>query len=172
MLFFLPFERLTIKTYLSPEKIQQKLAEVVEPRRMRFGFLSGPHKPYQGELDGKRFNITRIIHYRNSFLPVIKGEIRPEIEGCSIDITMYPHPVVIAFMIFWLGTTGSIFFALLCNALLSVVLSGTGDIASSSSGIFIPGLMFIFGYLLLTGGFKFESVRSKVFLQKLFGAAL
>jgi hypothetical protein len=108
-MLFAPFERLTIETPLTPEEARQRLAEVVEPKRL-FRFFSRDHKPYQGDLDGYHFEVTRIIHYRNSFLPVIKGEIRSGLGGSVIDITMQPHLFAIIFMTLWFGVAGTIFF--------------------------------------------------------------
>lgn len=159
-----PFERLTIETSLPPEEIRQKVADVIEPRRM-FRFFSGEHKPYQGQLNDYRFEVSRIIRYRNSFLPVIKGEIRPDLGGSVIDITMHPHILVIIFIIIWVGLTVSAFFWTFLIALVAVVQSNSTE---GVVGILFPigGLMFV--YLLVMGGFKFEAVKSKTFFQELF----
>jgi hypothetical protein len=161
-----PFERLTIETPLPPEEVRQRLAEVIEPRRM-FRFFSGNHKPYQGELNDYRFEVTRIIHYRNSFLPVIKGEIRSGLGGSVIDITMHPHIFVIIFMIIWLGIAGSIFFGMLW-AMLVAIWQSKGESLEGLVGILFPMGFLMFGYLLVMGGFKFEAMKSKIFFQALF----
>ena len=165
-MLFAPFERLTIETPLTPEEVHQRLAEVIEPKRM-FRFFSGNHKPYQGKLNDDRFEVTRIIHYRNSFLPVIKGEIRPGLGGSVVDITMHPHIFVIVFMIIWFGIAGSLFFGLLCTALVSIWHS-TGERTADLVGVIFPAGFFVFGYVMVMGGFKFESVKSKAFFRELF----
>jgi hypothetical protein len=161
-----PFERLTIETPLRPEEARQRVAEVIEPRRM-FRFFSGNHKPYQGELNDYRFEVTRIIHYRNSFLPVIKGEIRPGLGGSVIDITMHPHIFVIVFMMIWFGIAGSIFFGMFCTVLVTIWES-KGENIEGLLGLLLPMGFLMFGYLLVMGGFKFEAVKSKTFFQELF----
>jgi hypothetical protein len=114
-MLFAPFERLTIETPLAPEEVRRRLAQVIEPKQM-FRFFSRDHKPYQGSLNDDRFEVSRIIHYRNSFLPVIKGDIRPGLGGSVVDITMHPYPFVIVFMLIWFGFTGTIFAGILCTA--------------------------------------------------------
>jgi hypothetical protein len=122
-----PFEHLTIETPLAPEEVRQRLAEVVEPRR-GFRSFSRNHKAYQGEFRDYQFEVTRIIHYRNSFLPVIKGEIRQDLGGSVIDIKMYPHIFVIIFMILWFGFAGSIFFIVAGAVLVTLWQSKGKDI--------------------------------------------
>ena len=162
---FLPYERLKIKTRLSADEARKRLNDAIEPKRFR-RWSEANHKPYQGNVEGSYFEISRIIHYRNSFLPIIKGEIQPEMSGSSIHITMRPHGFVIAFMIFWLGGVGFFFFAMLVSFISSTTQSNIGD----ASSLLIPGGMFAFGYALLFGGFKFESIKSKEFLRDLLQA--
>ncbi len=160
---FLPFERLTIKSYLGPEEVRQKLSLIVGPRQIhRDGATS--RKPYQGELNENSFEISPVIDYRNSFLPVVKGEIRPEIDGTSIHITIRMNAIVEIFMVLLLGFDASMFFLLLCGWLFSV---GTFYV-SPYVAILIPIGLFIVQYVFSTSLFKLESVKSRSFLEDLF----
>ena len=158
----LPFENLKITTDLSFSKVLQKLDEVVDtPKifRITLPFGPPPPKPYEGTIYGKTFKISRIISGRNSFLPLIEGEIYPQPFGCYININMSLHKIVLAFMLLWLWTTGSIgIFALFAW------------FAEPSIGpIFIPVLgMFIFGLLLCIIPFKIEAKIATKFLVALF----
>jgi hypothetical protein len=167
MTTFLPYEHLTITTYFSPEMARQKLAGVIEPRRMRFGLLSrGHHKPYQGEISGDQFKISRIIYYRNSFLPVISGKLEPDLKGARLDIKMSLHPVVLIFMAIWFGGVGLAIIATNFAAFSAFTQSGiTAD--TPFFPLLIPGGMFIFGYLMVLGGFKFEAAKAKTFFHEL-----
>ena len=157
----LPFERLTIPTTLNFSEVLETLDEVVEPpKRFRMNLLfRRPHKPYEGTISGNNFKINRIIRGRNSFLPVIEGEISPESFGCSIEIKMNLHKFVLIFMIYWLSTTGSFWiFALLAWL-----------VDRSVGPIFLPILgMFIFGWLLCLIPFKLEAKATTKFLFNLF----
>ena|SRR5687768_7943521 len=167
-MLFAPFERLTIETPLAPEEVRQRLAQIIEPKQM-FRFFSRDHKAYQGNLNNDRFEVSRIIHYRNSFLPVIKGEIRPGLGGTVVDITMHPHPFVIAFMIIWFGFAGTIFAGILSTSLISIWQSNGGSL-TDLAGVIFPAGFLLFGYVLVMGGFKFEAAKSKAFFQELFRA--
>lgn len=157
---FLPYERLKIVTSLSREEILKRLENAIEPKRHFRLFASGT-KPYQGSVEGSHFEVSRIIRYRNSFLPIIKGDVQSEISGSTVYITMHPHIFVTAFMILWLGAVGFFFLAFL----YSFVSSSTNP-----SIVFIPGGMFVFGYGMFLGGFKFESIKSKKFFRELLEA--
>lgn len=158
---FLPFENLRYCTKLSSEEIIVRLSEKIEPEKtFRFASLSKiPHKAYEGKIENGSFNISRIINYRNNFLPIIKGRIEQSTNETMISIKMRMHIFVIIFMVLWLGIAGLICFAIL--------------IFSNETG-FTPVLisfgMFIAGYIIMTGGFKYESYKSKKYLAELFEA--
>ncbi|NJS11779.1 MAG: hypothetical protein HC789_16110 [Microcoleus sp. CSU_2_2] len=157
----LPFERLTIPTTLKLSEVLERLDEAVEPPKMfRMNLLfRRPNKPYEGTISGNTFKISRIIRGRNSFLPVIEGEIHPESFGCSIAIKMSLYKVVLIFTIYWLSITGSFWIL----ALLAWLVD------RSVGPIFLPILgMFIFGWLLCLIPFKIEAKMTTKFLFNLF----
>jgi hypothetical protein len=114
--------------------------------------------PYEGSISGKEFKINRIIHYRNSFLPVINGSVTPVIRGCRIHITMRMAWFVILFAFVWF-----------IGALFGAIMIGYATIRDRENFFlaFIPFLLPALGYLLFTGGFKYESSKAKKFLREL-----
>ena len=155
----LPYERLTIETALTIEEAQRRLAEAVEPRKYGRWSLKASSKPFEGSVTGEQFQISRVIGYRNSFLPRISGHIRQGPGGATIDLTLALHPAVLIFMAVWLLGVG-------CAAV--AVMS-----ASLSAGTFelfglIPVGMFVFGVLLCTLSFNFEAAKAKSLLKQLF----
>lgn len=130
----------------------------MEPRKTFRWNRRNPDRPYEGEIGEHSFEIIRIINYRNSFLPVIKGRIIPEGLGSQIDIELSLHPVVLVFMLIWLGMVGQIGILFLIATIAEGKLEPAG---------FVPVGMFIFGCLLTVLGFKPEAERSKQFLQQL-----
>ena len=162
---FFPYEYFKIKSHLSKSEAINRLKNVIEPKHY-FRFLESNKKPYQGKIKGSNFEISRIIGYSNSFLPRIKGNIESEIDGCSICISMQPHILVVAYMIFWLGGVAFFFLAILKSYISSLGLILTKELTI----LLILVGMFIFGYAVLLGGFKFESENSKSFFQELFEA--
>jgi hypothetical protein len=146
------------------------LAAPISPVSILF---STNHLPYLGTLDGYKFEIRRIIHYRNSFLPIIKGEIRPDAGGSSIEITMHPHLVAIVLLIGLLAGAGLIFsiiiFGVIYSALQSHGLS-TISLTGLLQGCMYPIGFLLFVYLLVTLPFKYESHKSIAFFRELFEA--
>src|SRR5438270_8356589 len=88
----LPLEDYILTTRLSVDQVCKRLADNIEPKRsFRFNTLfSNATKPYEGEIKGNRFRVSRIINYRNSFLPVIEGEVYQYTGKTQIHITMKP----------------------------------------------------------------------------------
>jgi hypothetical protein len=155
----LPYERLTIETTLAVEEAQRRLAEAVEPRQYVRWPFQPRSKPFEGSITGERFEISRVIGYRNSFLPRISGQIRQGSIGASIDVTLALHPVVMIFMIVWLlgvGAAGLVFASVAFSA-------GSFELFG-----LIPVGMFVFGVLLCTLGFNFEASKAKSLLKQLF----
>lgn len=158
---FLPYERFKIRTLLGDQEVLKRLDNIIEPRRYRF--FGSREKPYQGEFAGSHFEISRIIGYRNSFLPMITGDVKSEFIGCSVSISMYPHISVIIFILCGLAAVGSFFMTNLGSFISSLIQTSTANF----SFLLPAGAMFGFGYVLTLAGFKFESGQSKKFFQEL-----
>lgn len=80
-------------------------------------FSSGGYQ-FEGTLSPQDFNITRIINYRNSCIPVIRGRFEPKPTGTRIVIEMTMHPFGYIFLI---GGT-----ALSFTVLSTLALGGQG----------------------------------------------
>jgi hypothetical protein len=146
---FLPFETIVIETPLTKEDTIINLTKNIEPEKT-FRFLNkSDTKAFEGHLRGNEFEIKRIINYRNSFLPIIKGRVETSGQGTRITIDMRLHAVVIVFMLIWFGFVGLFFIA-------SIINSEDGN-----ETILFPLGMLVFGYALTMGGYLFESFRTK-----------
>jgi hypothetical protein len=161
---YLPFENITYTTNLSPEEVVERIQGIIEPNktfRLTGIFGNSNHKPYEGTINRNSFSIKRIIGYRNSFLPRITGEIVSNFKGTKIEVKMRLHILVLIFMFIWCGGVGLGFITFLTSS----INNGTFD-----SAIIVPFGMLAFGYGLTTGGFKYESIKSKNYLAQLFKA--
>ncbi|AZB35921.1 hypothetical protein [Chryseobacterium bernardetii] len=70
---YLPFERIVFNTNLPEQEVMTRLLDFVEPKK----FFSWKHiKDYEGSVDTNSFDISRVVKYRNSFLPQISGSIQ------------------------------------------------------------------------------------------------
>ena len=167
---FFPFENFILQTKLSPADVLSRVSNSIEPRKnFQFSFFSvARSKPYEGKIFGSNFEINRIIYYRNSFLPVIRGTIYTYLDRTEIKITMRPTVFVIVFMSFWLGTVG-----LVCVAMIIVALTQLEKIFQGGVSLFafIPIGMFIVGAAMIVVGFKTESKKAEQFLTELFEAS-
>ena len=64
------------ESILTESGLKERIGQNIEPKKtLRLGFKNKNTKLYEGYLNGNNFEINRIISYRNSFLPQIKGEI-------------------------------------------------------------------------------------------------
>ncbi len=154
MMKLLPYDSFEIDTPMSAKAIIGVLTDTVEPTR--WFRLSKDHKTFQGTVEHDGFKITRIIHYRNSFLPVVRGRFAPGPSGFTVTVTMRLHPFVMAFMCLWFGGVG-----------LGVVASLAGlafGRAEADPMLLIPFGMLLFGWALVSGAFWFEAKKTKPIL--------
>ncbi|RZJ69929.1 hypothetical protein [Flavobacterium sp.] len=159
MRFFPPKDQVVFKSDLSAEEVLKRLQNNVEAQKT-FGFRinTSYSTPYIGKIVGNTFSIRRVISYRNSFLPVIKGEVTSAMSGSRIKVTMQPDAAVKVFMIIWLaGVTFG------CIAILTTLFTEEADFF-----ILIPFFMLAMGLALFHFPFKIEANRSrKDFLEML-----
>ena len=143
---------------MSTQEIIAVLNSAIEPRNL-FRF-SRRHKVFQGSISHDGFKITRIIHYENSFLPVIRGTFRLGQSGITVSVRMRIHPLVAAFMCVWFAGVG-----LGVLIVLAGLLSGRIE---PSPVLLIPFGMLLFFWALFSGGFWFEANKAKRILMEMF----
>ena len=148
----LPRDRFSIQTHQPLSTVLAILERHIEAPRMRWGF-SHNHPPYTGQLSEEGFEIRRIIHYRNSFLPQIKGRFETAPEGTFVHITMGLHPLVLIFMLLW----GSIWFTAAVPAFLVGALDGSVPFEIALLFCGVPLAM----CLIFWGTFWYEAKRSR-----------
>jgi hypothetical protein len=153
----LPYETFQIQTSLPLDGIVDLMRQNVEPKKwLRF---SRSHKLFEGDVSSAGFKIMRIIHYRNSFLPVIQGTFEQGDEGTRINIRMRLHQLVMAFMCFWFGGVG---IAMLVTA--GGLFTGKTE---HSLVLLIPIGMFLFGWGLTSISFWIEVKKARRLLSNI-----
>jgi hypothetical protein len=105
----------------------------------------------------ERSGAPRIIDYRNSFLPVIKGKIQTDANGLTIDVKMQLHPVATAFLIYW-----AYFWGRFC---IYLPLMDSNEL---NPEVLMPYGLLLSVYALTMGACKFETSRSRKDLETLF----
>jgi hypothetical protein len=143
-----------LRTDLRPADAERALSSGVEPRRwLRFG--SGG-KTFQGTVGAGAFDIQRIISYRNSFLPNVRGTIREDGTGSLISISMRLPPLGLVILAIWV--------------LLGVMplLAPSASHEAKMGGIALLGL----SWLITIGCFHFEAAKAQRALLRIFDASL
>lgn len=158
---YLPFERVIYSTNLPQQEIIKRLSDVVEPKTFSFG--RKPTKDYKGSVDMKNFDISRVINYRNSFLPQIYGTIQKNNYGTEIQVTMSLNGFVFLFTIAWCLIASFTF--------VIILMKGIRD-KGITLELFLPLIMLLFMYGLTMAGFKIESKKSKEYLKNIFEAEI
>ncbi|MFN6565506.1 MAG: hypothetical protein RMY28_037675 [Nostoc sp. ChiSLP01] len=149
----LPYNTFTISTPDTLSVVLQRLNAKVEPTKA-FRF-STKHAPYQGSISEEGFKISRIIHYRNSFLPMIRGRFEVESHQTIIHIEMSLHPFVMAFLGFW--------FFLWYGAIAPITLTGAMPKHMAVVFVGMPILMLVVFWL----AFWLEANRSRTELTQI-----
>ena len=151
----MPFYGFQIEVDVPPPVVIERLRSIVRDqptfleslRKMRaFGSLGGA--PFIGTVQDESFKIRRDIRYRNSFLPMIWGRVRPNGVGTRLYVTMFIPPFAAFLMILWLGRVGF------------------GAVSARSVSSMIPAGMFIFGVALILGAFIPEAIKAKRFISE------
>ncbi len=162
---FLPFEEITYKTSLSPEEVLERLGKVVRHRENSDGVsfsreTNADNKAYEGTINGNSFSITRIIHYQNSFLPLINGVIERDVDGTKIRVKMRLH--------------GSVMLLMLFIITIAIYISYSFFQSSKKFDLHMlfPALGIVYGYFLTMLGFNYEAAKSKKDLAELFEATI
>ncbi|MEO6254656.1 MAG: hypothetical protein ABIO79_15195 [Ferruginibacter sp.] len=160
---FLPSESYTLTTKLSVDQVRARIQDITGPK-LDLGFFTSPKnnslKPYEGSISGNSFNISRVINYGNSFLPVITGAISSYAGRTDVKIDMRLAAFVRIFVLIFLGLIGF-------SIIIHIFLFARNLPAKSSFSLLISFIAFIFCVLLTYFAFKKESTISKQFLAKL-----
>jgi len=165
----LPFEEIVYRSKLNKEELVARLQNEIEAEKSfsfganRFSYS----KSYIGKISDNRFEIKRAINYRNSFLPVIKGEIRNDLNGSKILVKMNLVELIKVFMIIWLA---AVFIG--CIAVTYNLIFNKGFDSEAVPFVFIPYFMLLFGVVLVSFGFKSESKKSISDLEELLQAKI
>jgi hypothetical protein len=93
---FFTGRRVTFETPLAPEEITHRLQQdITAPARPLFDRRT---QRFQGTFDGARFQMMRIVKGRNSFNPLIRGQLSRVAGGTRIEAQLQLHPLVMGIL--------------------------------------------------------------------------
>ena len=158
---FLPFSKMKYKTTLTRQGIIDAVLEFTDAydrfTKSEEGFRNYK-KAYYGEVSNEYIEIRRNSRTRSIFRPIIKGEIqRHSKEGCTLQVKMELHGLVIAALGFWMFLTGMI------SVKMFVVFLQAP--ASFEFYMIVPFLLFVSGYFFTVTRYNSEVTRSKAYLE-------
>lgn len=159
-----PQKNIVYKSKFSKIEVLNFLKDKIEKEKPFAISLTGPNytKPYIGQILFNKFDIRRVIQYRNSFLPQISGEVFEENNGCTIKVKMEIVNYIKIFIAVWMGIV-----SIACIIMTLMLLSGKFHISFLG-----PYLMFLFGFFLVKIPFNFECKRSKTDLAMILKATI
>lgn len=145
----IPSDSIELITPFSKSEVQKILHENIIPKRTLKNKLDKHKidKPFEGEFSGKQFVIQRVINYKNSFLPQIKGIIIQEADGSKIKATLKIHRLVALFMYIWL-------IGVSFGGIMTVYAFLTKGANIMATIVFLP--MLILGLILMNTAFNKE----------------
>jgi hypothetical protein len=160
----MPFYRFQIESPLPTQTVLLRIRTLVREKpgfwqsiKESFGGRPAGSPPFIGKVEGDAFLMSRDIRYRNSFLPQVRGSVVSTSRGSRVLITMYLHPLVAVFMLFWLGGIGA--------GALAAFNAQNGSIGPA----LIPAGMFLFGIVLTVGAFYPEAFKARRLLEQSIG---
>jgi hypothetical protein len=149
----MPYYRCDLDIPLPPDEVCRRLQSMIGKRPAFLDQLWGAWKhtgpPFYGSLDGWNLKMSRNIHYRNSFLPQIKGTVAPTGGGTRLELVMHVHLAVAVFMLIWL------FFV------ISFVAAALTSSAREPMMLYVPLGMMLSGIVLPIAGFYPEAFKAR-----------
>jgi len=143
----MPYYRFVINAHAPHQVVTERLRSVHNTPREVEAFPESSRRelsmPFVGYVKEDSFTLRRNIRYQNSFLPLIRGRILPTETGTQVKVTMFMHPLVAIFMVFWLWLTGPY------------------APADQSTSTHSAWPLFAFGLLVALGGFFLEAIKAK-----------
>ncbi len=152
----IPYETFSLSSTKSIEDLIATLSQNVAQIPSFSVFQKVHDKPFEGIFSENGFKVKRVIHYLNSFIPIVKGRFSRSLEGTTVTIQMFPHPISY-FFIFAVTIFGLIFGY------------GVGSVSSERTSLvlILPVVFGIVSYIVVCCGFWFEAKQAKKELMQL-----
>lgn len=156
----LPHLECEIRSDRSAEEIHRILESVTDSRKITFS----TDAEFAGEIEPFAFQIVptlRYQYYRNSFLPVIRGNVKEWENGTIVDIKMSMNLLVCVFLSVWFGM-------LFLFSLIGILVIITGGVEESTIFLFSFGMIML-GQLLVRRAFGGPAKKAARRLEELLG---
>lgn len=146
-MILLPIENFTINTTLTKDEVITKLNEVVEPYKIRsLSIFTRSDMPYAGNVNESSFKIWRVRTFRNSFQPIIKGEVSQTNSSTEIKLMVRPDNYMVLFILI---------------AFIIIPISGMFLIGTKEYQYYFRIIFILLFYAMIVGEVKYESKKIK-----------
>ena len=157
---FLPYEKITINSKLKPDAAYKVIEDSMTPS------ANSGNKIFRGKLHENHFKITPwYFLFYNGYLPVLKGEIIPDINGSRVRVTIRPDLIQIGSLMFFLVM---ILFGLFYE--VSIIISSGQITQEAQSQILLFIGLLIFFYIMSMISYKPNIIKYKKLLAEMLGA--
>lgn len=162
MIPVIPRMKFTILTEKTPEEVCHIMEEATMVRNGLIRFSPGG-PDFFGEVWDSEFEVMPILPLgvRNSFQPVIVGDIRELGNETAVDIHMRLSWHIFAFCVVWFGMTGLYFAVCLLNLIVGHPDGWKGIVSAVG--------YFLIVQLLARAGFYIPAKKARRRLEELFG---
>ncbi|MCR4627135.1 MAG: hypothetical protein K5640_05760 [Treponema sp.] len=145
-----------MKFLIETNKTKDEILQIIRNNTSehRGVFFSNNGEFFNGKILENSFKIQRNISYRNSFLPVIIGNIEEKDSGAKVSIKMRMNLFIKGFMTFWFSFV--ILFCLMVPFL-----------HFDMPFCFIPYIMLVFGIVIVVLPNRIETRKAKEKLEDL-----
>ena len=161
MLPVIPYKHIRISTTLTVEEAVRLVSSAISPRRTLDNWSTPNGKDFEGSVTEQGFQIQKIIHHRNSFLPILYGKFIPTEKGTKVEVHLTLDVLMIIFVCFWLAGFGGVFLFLARNSIT------TGEWDGSTWHI-LAGIAFF--YLMIFFSFGLYAKATEEFIINLFSS--
>lgn len=161
----IPSKKVLLVSPLSEEQVKGILKDVISPKkRSLFNFKEAKNNTFfEGFIMDNQFQIQRIITYRNSFLPQIKGQFKSSSNGTVISLNLKVQAFVLVFMSIWFSMVSVAFVATFIGVLTQNV---------QPFAILVPLFMLVFAFALVHFGFSKEEGKAILELRRILSARI
>lgn len=158
---FIPKMEFNIQTSQSKDYVLRKLKVNTHPdQKIPRYCLPRYSEPFYGQVGCNNFLVCPVTQYsRNSFLPVINGEVFDNDDGAVVHVCMKMYNLVQAFWITWLSLA-LVFF-------VSIFVTFIANNQQFQIGVFVPLFLFGYGYCLGYFAFRFNARSARRKMEEL-----
>jgi hypothetical protein len=159
MMPVIPYKHFCISTALTIEQAVSLVSSAISPRRTIDNWSASISTEFEGSVTEQGFKIQKIIHNRNSFLPVLYGKFIQTRTGTKVDVHLTLDALIMVFACVWLTGFGGVFLWLVSSS----ITTGKWD---HNAWYLLAG--FTFFYLMIFFGFGLYAKTTEEFIINLF----